>query len=100
MAPNAGQVHERPKRLKTEKPRDQETENEENNAPKGEYAETRTPLAWQYSTNSNCGRQGFTWIWFVAGTTVQCGSRTERVLMEKLEMPMDLTLPDDREGFV
>ena len=61
--------------------------------PKGEYAVSKIPLASQYALSSVSGRQGCSCTWFVTGMTLQCGRRISRFLIEKLDMPMLLTLP-------
>ena len=63
------------------------------NVPSGEYAVRRIPLSSQYFFSSKSGRQGWSWTWLVAGTTLHSGRSFSSKGMLKLEMPMDLTLP-------
>lgn len=51
------------------------------------------PFDSQYSLSSNCGRQGWSWTWLVAGITEQWGRSISNVFMEKLETPIDFTFP-------
>ena len=62
-------------------------------SPKGEYAVSKIPFASQYALSSVSGRHGCSCTWLVTGTTLQCGRRISRFLIEKLDMPILLTFP-------
>lgn len=55
--------------------------------PRGEYAVTTMPFETQYSTTSSWGQEGWSSIWFTAGTMRASGRRRSRNLTEKLETP-------------
>ena len=61
--------------------------------PRGEYATIKIPFPSQYFLRSSWGKHGCTSTWLTVGTTLTWGSKISKVLIEKLDTPMDLTFP-------
>ena len=61
--------------------------------PRGEYATIKIPFSSQYFLRSSWGKHGCTSTWLTVGTTLTWGSKISKVLIEKLDTPMDLTFP-------
>ena len=61
--------------------------------PKGEYCWICIPLLLLNSTKERCWSQGWSSIWWAAGTTLLFARRRSSSAFEKLEMPMAFVLP-------